>query len=167
MVSILSWGFRPPSPAPRPFSYITNENSLPMISIFPTQEPKPTSALLKKALGKTYKLWEELEEFTLSISPKAESGWNFSGIKFGWSYRIKDKKRVLIYLLPRDNYFKVAMVFGEKATQEILKSKVHETIKTELRQAKVYAEGRGIRIEVRNDEFIQDLKELIKIKIVK
>ena len=59
------------------------------------------------------------------------------------------------------------MVFGEKATQEILKSKIHETIKTELRQAKVYAEGRGIRIEVRNDEFIQDLKELIKIKIVK
>ncbi len=138
-----------------------------MISIFPTQEPKPTSALLKKALGKTYKLWEELEEFTLSISPKAESGWNFSGIKFGWSYRIKDKKRVLIYLLPRDNYFKVAMVFGEKATQEILKSNLHETIKTELRLAKVYAEGRGIRIEVRNDEFIQDLKELIKIKIVK
>ncbi len=91
--------------------------------------------------------------------------WKFSGEKFGWSYRINDAKRVIVYLLPRQHFFKIAFVFGNKATEKILESDVSEVIKNELRLAKVHAEGRGIRIDIRDDSDIDDIKKLILIKI--
>ena len=77
-----------------------------------------------------------------------------------------DKKRAILYLLPRDKYFKVALIFGQKAFEKIMESSISMEIKTELEAAKVYAEGRGIRIEVRNNTVLEDIKELIRIKIL-
>jgi len=136
-----------------------------MKSIFTDKEKKPTDVDLKKAIGRTYSSWQTLSDFTYQSYPAATEGWNFSGDKYGWSFRISDKKRALIYLLPRDGFFKVAFVFGQKATDEILTSDIAETIKTELKNAKVYAEGRGIRLEVKNQSMLKDLKKLIGIKI--
>lgn len=125
----------------------------------------PTEAMLREALGQTAGLWKQLADFTCSSSPGATAEWNFSGPKYGWSFRIKDKKRVILYLLPREGYFKAALVFGGKATREVLQSQVSETIKTELSHAKAYAEGRGIRVEVRDSNHLDDLKQLITIKL--
>ena len=91
--------------------------------------------------------------------------WNFPGKKYGWSYRIKDKKRAIIYLLPREGFFKVAFVFGQKATNSILAENISDTIKTELNNARVYAEGRGIQIEIREHSNLRDVKKLIEIKL--
>ena len=129
------------------------------------KEVAPTSKSLKKVLSNTFEAWQTIADFTKSAYPAATEEWNFSSVKYGWSFRIKDKKRVIVYLLPRDKFFKVSLVFGQKATDEILKSKVSETLKTELKNAKVYAEGRGIRIEVKDNTVIDDLKKLIEIKI--
>jgi hypothetical protein len=116
-------------------------------------------------LGSTYALWKQVEEFTVAEYPGAISAWHFSGDKYGWSFRISDKKRVLVYLLPRDGFFKVALVFGQKATDAVLASKVADAIKKELEAAKPYAEGRGIRIEVKNKSIVKDIKKLVEIKI--
>jgi hypothetical protein len=78
---------------------------------------------------------------------------------------MKDKKRTIIYFLPRAGFFKVALVFGQKATDEVMNGSVSEDIKMELSAAKVYAEGRGIRIEVKNETVINDIKELINVKL--
>lgn len=42
---------------------------------------------------------------------------------------------------------------------------VSNEIKNELKAAKPYAEGRGIRIEVKSKAVIDDLKALVKIKV--
>lgn len=136
-----------------------------MKSIFTSKNEVPTTDSLKKALGETVEIWKTFEEFTKEHYPTAMVEWNFSSEKFGWSFRIKDHKRVILYLLPRDGYFKTAFVFGQKATEQILESTISETIKAELKAAKVYAEGRGIRIEVRDKSMVKDIQELIKIKI--
>ncbi|MEO8175001.1 MAG: DUF3788 family protein [Sediminibacterium sp.] len=106
-----------------------------------------------------------MSEYTNAAVKNSRNEWHFSGEKFAWSFRVSDKKRFLIYLLPRDNFFKAAFVFGQKATDEILNSRVSDTIKAELRTARVYGEGRGIRIEVRNGTLLKDLIKLIDIKI--
>lgn len=137
-----------------------------MKSIFTNKNQAPTLSELEQGIASTSVIWKELEVYTLSLEPKASAAWHFSGDKFGWSYRIKDPKRVLVYLLPRDKFFKVAFVFGQKATDEILASDVSTNIKSELANAKVYAEGRGIRLEVKDVECLADLKKLISIKIV-
>lgn len=137
-----------------------------MKSIFANKDEIPTTDDLKKALGDTFEIWKTLEEFTKASYPNATAVWNFSGEKFGWSFRIKDHKRVLLYLLPRDQFFKTAFVFGQKAVNQILESDISEAIKAELLSAKVYAEGRGIRIEVKNASIIKDIQQLIVIKVM-
>ena len=136
-----------------------------MKSIFIDKGKQPTEKELEKGLGSTFKIWKELELFTVQCYPSAKCEWKFSGEKFGWGYRISDKKRVLTYFLPRDQFFKVAFVFGEKAMQKVLKSDINEFIKTELLNAKPYAEGRGIRIDMKDREKVSDIMKLIEIKI--
>jgi hypothetical protein len=136
-----------------------------MKSFFADKAKQPTEAELKKALNKNFDAWITLAEFTRKSYPKATEAWKFSGEKYGWNFLISDKKRTLIYLLPRDGFFKAAFVFGQKATGVILESNISHSIKEEIRAARVYAEGRGIRIEVKNKNILKDLKKLIMIKI--
>src|SRR5687767_1491308 len=136
-----------------------------MKSIFTHKSSKPTIEDLKKALGSNFDHWQTLADFTKKSYPAATEEWNFGGEKYGWNFRIKDKKRVILYLLPRDQFFKAALVFGQKATDKIMAANISEQIKTELAAAKVYAEGRGIRIEVKDKSVIPDIKKLITIKI--
>ena len=135
------------------------------ISIFQDKALTPTEQDLKNGLGNTFNLWIRIRDFVMDRYPDGLGEWNFPGKKYGWSFRIKDKKRAIIYLLPRELYFKAAFIFGEKAMQAILESDVAESIKTELQQARKYAEGRGIRIDVKNEEPLKDIKSLVEIKL--
>ena len=135
------------------------------ISIFTDKKITPSNDDLLVALGNTYQMWEQLTGYVHFKYPAAVDMWNYSGDKYGWSFRIKDKKRAIVYLLPRDKFFKIALVFGQKATDAIKDSQVNISIKSELASAKVYAEGRGIRIDIIDETIMMDLKTLIDIKI--
>lgn len=134
-----------------------------MQSVFPQSHPQPANDELKSALQETYNLWESIRAFVLEKNSKAREEWNCS--KHGWSLRIKDEKRVIVYLLPRQGFFKVAMVFGQKATDKILQSDIASMIQSELQAAKAYAEGRGIRIDIHNGSLLPDILQLVEIKL--
>jgi len=72
---------------------------------------------------------------------------------------------VTLYLLPRDKFFKAALVFGKKTTEEILKSDISAGIKSTFNNTKACAEERRIRIDVRDNALTNDIKKLIAIKI--
>lgn len=134
-------------------------------SVFMDKETIPGDNNLLEELKETYELWNLIRNHVHDIYPEAKDEWNYSSSKFGWGFRIKDKKRVIIYLLPREGYFKAALIFGQKATDAVMKSEVANQIKEELFSAKVYAEGRGIRIDVRDSQVIKDIQEMIAIKL--
>ena len=134
-------------------------------SVFPDITAKPTDKDLAEKLDSKYELWKQIHDMVLSKYPNGLAEWNYPGKKYGWSFRIKDKKRAIIYLLPRNQYFKVAFVFGDKAVNEIMNSKISNDIKTEISQATKYAEGRGIRIDVIDDSIVFDIEQLIDIKL--
>jgi hypothetical protein len=71
----------------------------------------------------------------------------------------------IAYFIPRNGYFQVAFVFGKKAVEQVLAGDISQAIKTELEQARVYAEGRGVRIDVRDDGIVDDIKRLVIIKL--
>lgn len=135
------------------------------ISAFTDKKIVPNDDLLSEAIGRTFRLWENIKKYVYSKYPDATEEWNYPGQKYGWSFRLKDKKRTIVYLLPRKKYFKTAFVFGQKATDIILKSNVSDSIKQELRSARVYAEGRGIRISVNKKDILQDIEFLIDTKL--
>jgi hypothetical protein len=136
-------------------------------SIFTNKSNIPANNELIDALGSTYKLWQMIIKDVHLKYPDSIDEWNYPGEKYGWSFRMKDKKRAILYLLPREQYFKVAFVFGQKAVDVIMKTEISERIKSELESARVYAEGRGIRIEIKDEMQIGDIKKLINIKLAK
>ncbi len=134
-------------------------------SIFPDKDIKPTNNSLEEYLRESYNLWNTLRDYVFEMYPAAKEEWNYPGKKYGWSFRIKDKKRAIIYFIPSDGYFKVAFVFGQKATDQVLISSVSDDIKSELENARVYAEGRGIRIDLLDNSKLPDIKKLVEIKL--
>ncbi|WP_461638620.1 DUF3788 domain-containing protein [Labilibaculum euxinus] len=135
------------------------------ISIFTDKTAEPASKDLQEQLASLYPLWEQIAESVRKKYPNPKEEWNYPGKNYGWSFRLKDKKRAIIYLLPRQGYFKVAFVFGQKATDQIMACDIDASIKEDLAGAKKYAEGRGLSIEVHNAKPINDIEKLIDIKI--
>jgi hypothetical protein len=134
-------------------------------SIFMDKSLKPSDADLRRALGEKYGLWTEIRDEVFQQYPEGVEEWNFPGKKYGWSFRIKDKKRAIIYFLPRDGEFRVAFVFGGKAMDTIRGSDISRKIVNDLENAKVYAEGRGVRIPVNDKSDLEDIFRLIDIKL--
>jgi len=134
-------------------------------SIFSNNAVVPDYKMLSEALGDFHKAWLEIRDYVYTLYPKAMEEWYFPGLKYGWSYRIKDKKRAIIYLLPRDKFFITAFVFGEKAVNDTLGSDISNEIKEIIKSARVYAEGRGFRIEIKTGAIVEDIKKLVAIKL--
>ena len=126
---------------------------------------KPENKDLEEKLGKTYPIWSELKNYLNNtlVSPSEE--WDFPGKKYGWSFRMKSKKRNIIYFIPLDSFFKVAFVFGPKAYEKVLESNVKKSIKKDLAEARVYVEGRGVRFDVKSEEILNDIISLIQNKL--
>jgi hypothetical protein len=134
-------------------------------SIFSNKAQIPDNDMLSEALGIQYNAWIEIRNYVFTAYPNSVEEWYSQGQKNGWNFRIKDRKRPIIYMLPREKYFLVAFVFGEKATADSLESDISREIKEIIKSARVYAEGRGFRIELRNLNYIEDIKKLIDIKL--
>ena len=134
-------------------------------SIFMDLNKKPKTDDLKVPLEKTYEFWMQIRDFVFEKYPLAVEEWHVSVKKYGWGFRIKDKKRAIIYLSPRSGYFFVTFVFGQKATDQILASDISKSVKAELIDSKVYMEGRVIRLEIKDNSCLEDIKRLIEIKI--
>ena len=133
--------------------------------IFTDKENSPTESQLKTALGETFSFWQKIKMVVFKKYPDGVELWSFSGKKYGWVYRIKDKKRAILYLIPLEGYFKVAFVFGQKATDSIMASDISDKIKLAFKEARVYAEGRGIRIDIKDEHLMKDINLLIDTKL--
>lgn len=125
----------------------------------------PVSTDLIVPLGKLFGVWNEIRDFVFEKYPTAVEEWHVSVKKYGWGFRIKDKKRAIIYLLPRKSFFEVVMVFGQKATDQILSSDISDFVKEELMKSKVYMEGRVVRLEIKDNSFLGDIRKLVEFKI--
>ena len=135
------------------------------LSIFDDKTKFPSESDLESTLAESYKCWKAIIEFVFQNYSKTEAVWSFSGVKYGWSLRLKDKKRAVVYLIPCEGFFKLGIVFGEKATADCRKSDLSGIIMEQIEAAPVYAEGRGIRIDFKDLSYIEDIKKLILIKL--
>jgi len=129
---------------------------------FDDRAKPPDDAALAKALGPAKRLWDEfVRHITQEYGPITEE-WGFYK---SWSMRLKRKKRTIVYLLPRDGHFLCAYVFGEKATEAARRAKLPKDVVKIIEEAKVYAEGRGFRLEVKTKKDLEAMKKLAAIKM--
>ena len=78
--------------------------------------------------------------------------------------KVLRKKRNLFFCIPMKGGFRIAFVFGEKAVSAVQSSDLPEAIKLELKNARKYAEGRGLRIDVKSARDVENIRKLVEIK---
>jgi hypothetical protein len=135
-------------------------------NVFIDKLAKPDDQALVRVLGKTYALWAEIEEYVSTAHRESTEEWKYYGPKSGWTLKTLLKKRNLFFFTPYQGYFRIAFVFGDRAVAEILKSDLPKAAIVEITNAKKYAEGRGIRVEVKTRRDVESVKKLIAIKVM-
>ena len=126
---------------------------------------KPTAAELTAALGPAKALWDQLltglaDEHNLTVQE-----WNSYSRKAGWSLRLKLKDRNILYLTPCQGCFFVSFALGDKAVQAARQSGLPQSVIKIIDEARRYAEGTGIRIEMKKPRDIKIAKQLAAIKL--
>ena len=134
-------------------------------SVFEDKDTMPDDKMLAKALGKSNQLWQEIKK-----NLKVEYGgliedWKFYNSKSGWILKTLRKKRNLFFFVPLKDTFQVSFVFGDKAVAAVEESSLPKELITELKNARKYAEGRGLRIDVENSADVEHIKKLVEIKV--
>lgn len=137
------------------------------LSIFNDKSLIPGNDDLSRVIMNTYAFWDDIKKYVYDNFPDVSEEWNYSGKNYGWGFRLRDKKRVIVYMIPCQVFFKVGLVYGEKATNEALSSTISKEIKSIIENAKVYGEGRGFRIDVTSEDIMEDIKKLLMIKLSK
>ncbi len=137
------------------------------LSIFDDKSQEPVDADLQAALGRSARLWERLVVAVGVDYAPIVASWNFAGAKFGWSLRLKQKDRVVLYLIPQAKHFLVGVVLGEKAVQAAHDAGLPAEVVAMIDAARPYAEGRGIRWPVRAARDIEVVRTLAALKLAR
>ena len=131
-------------------------------NVFLEKAIKPTPALLAKALGARLKYWKELKAH---VQGSTVEEWKFYGKTIGWTLKLLLGKKNLFFVTACDGFFAISFVLGDKGVSIAQQSTLPEDLIQRLVNAKKYAEGRGIRIEVKLHHDLEQAKTLVDIKI--
>ena len=135
------------------------------LSAFDDKSKEPLAAELEGALGRSSARWDELVAHIAEEYAPLDQTWNFSGAKWGWSLRLKQRKRTVLYMTPCERHFLVGFALGEKAVNAARAGSLPDSIMAIIDEAPKYAEGRGVRIEVRIQADLEGVKALAAIKM--
>lgn len=135
------------------------------VSVFEDKATMPDDEMLAKALGKSNRLWKEIKKHLSAEYGELIEEWKFYGQKSGWILKTLRKKRNLFFFIPLKDSFQISFVFGDKAVAAVEKSDLPKEFITELKNARKYAEGRGLRIDVKNPTDVEHIKTLVAIKV--
>ena len=133
--------------------------------VFFEKETMPDEEMINEAIGSNYTHLQAIRQVIAEEIGDTNEEWKFYGKKLGWTLKKFYKKRNLFFIGIYKGYFKISFVFGERAAQNVYDSGISSALKKELSEARQYAEGRGISINVDNDGYLDDIKELVRIKV--
>jgi len=135
------------------------------LSVFSDKSRLPQDNDLAATLGSTFVFWNELKRLIASKFTPLSVEWGFSSKKTGWGLRLKREKRTILYMTPREGYFMASFALGEKAVKAAHESDLPISVLKVIDSATKYAEGRGVRLEVRSAEDVRNVEKLAVIKM--
>ena len=135
------------------------------LSAFDDMAAVPTDDEVSEVLQQSFELWIDLRAQIASHFDPLTEDWTFSGKKWGWSLRLKHKKRAVLYLTPTNDFFIVGFALGEKAVSAAHQGDLPESLLEVIDNAQKYAEGRAVRLEVRDAAGVENAVKLAEIKM--
>ena len=124
----------------------------------------PTDDEFQRVLGPTFDTWSKVIEFVTGFSPPTIE-WKWYGGGRGWTRKVLIGKRNLFFLSPRPGAFQLGFIFGDRAVEAATAPPLPENLLAELRAARKYAEGRGLRVLVTGPDNLEPVLELIRLKL--
>jgi hypothetical protein len=134
---------------------------------FQVKNEIPSDRSIANTLGAAYEVWAAILESLQANYDAIVSEWKVSKSDCGWMRVLKQKTRTVVYLTPEDGAVRVAIVLGERAATKALTSELPDSFKELISEARPYAEGRGIRIQVRSITEVPIIMSLIALKMAK
>ena len=135
------------------------------LSAFDDKSKPPPKADLAATLGKSFIHWNALREILASRFVPLTEEWGYTSKSPGGVLRLKTRKRVIVYMAPREGYFLASFALGEKAVAAARESGLPDSVLEIIDSARKYAEGRGVRIEVRNSKDVRNVEKLAVAKM--
>lgn len=126
----------------------------------------PTDAEVAAVLGPAAPLWTELIQEVTSDAGKMTQEWKGVSVnKYGWSLRLRQKGRNIVYLSPCNGCFKVAFVLSDKAVKAANNAHLPKKLADALAVAPHYPEGTGLRLNVNRANDLPAIRKLAQIKL--
>jgi len=120
----------------------------------------PSEAQVRRLLGPARPAWDAL----LGVGQRRRE-WKRYSVKYDWVVRVHDGKRTLLWLRPVAGELHVTLILGGKAVAAGLASALPERLKSRLRAAPVYPEGRVVRVGLRSARGVPDVERLLALKL--
>ena len=133
-------------------------------SIFDSKARQPTRADLLDAVGETAEQFRDLEQRLTDEYGQLTPEWKFYGKRAGWTLALGCKGRRILHLIPRSGLFTVVLTLGKKAALACREARLPEEVLSSIENAREYAEGRSIRLDVRTSK---DVRIVTRIAIIK
>ncbi len=135
------------------------------LSALDDKSVEPVASDVARVLGRSEELWFELiARMEASYGPLTEA-WGFSGVKYGWSLRLKQKKRTILYLIPQSDTFLAGIVLGDRALSLLRRDDLSPEVLNAIDEAPRYGEGTGFRIPVAQTADCTDIEIVIEAKM--
>jgi hypothetical protein len=135
------------------------------LSVFVDRSEPPDDKELKGALGKTYALRTDLQKAIAGQHAPLTIEWGCASKSAGWGLRLKKEKRAVLYMTPCKGYFLASFALGEKAVKLAHESGLPASVLKVIDEAPKYAEGRGVRFEVRTKSDVQNILKLVAVRM--
>lgn len=135
------------------------------LSAFDDKAREPTDAEVAEVLLGTADLWNAIRDQIASVYEPLAFDWGFAGKKWGWSLRLKFKKRAVLYMTPSSGFFYAGFALGEKAVNAAHQSDLPQSLLDVIDSSQKYAEGRAVRLEVRTPEDVANVVKLATVKM--
>jgi len=121
----------------------------------------PSDAQVRRLLGPALPAWEAL----LATEGNRRREWKRYSPKADWVIRLHQGKRTVLWARPVAGKLHVTVIVGEKAVAAGLAGALPQRLKTRLRSAKVYPEGRAVRLGLRSAAGVADVERLVALKL--
>lgn len=135
------------------------------LSALDDKAAEPTLSDLTRVLGPCEEAWHHLVSRMGAVYGSLSEEWTYSGAKYGWSARLKRKKRTILYLIPQERAFLVGLVLGDRALGLLRRDELTPDVLGIIDEAPRYGEGTGFRIPVTSIEDCSAIETIVEAKM--
>ncbi len=133
-------------------------------------EHKPSFEDIRNYIGSAKYNWDELVLYIEeSYNPKQQLDYSKCSAQPGWNLKYKKSNKSICTLYPMFNYFIVLVVVGLKEEHEVelaMEAGVFSEYVKNLYQKTAFSTmGRWLMIEVKHKDILNDIKQLIEIRM--